>query len=161
MISDIELKREVIGFVQTFKWEAPYAVTLTFKAGIWAPDGGWLKCQLHDAEKNVRHWLNVVSRRLFRRSHHSANPGLKCVAVKEETDLVRLHYHLMIERPGGWNDAAFIDLLTREWQRTDWGNDQVVVEACDLGWLGYIAKRKTKREYDLSIDWGNTHSGAI
>lgn len=137
-------------------WTSPHAVTLTLKTRILVGEV-WQSLTPLDAQQNLRHWLNVVRKRLVRLGF-AKDGELQRVPIYEGREYeVRPHYHLMLDKPECIETPQYQSLIQHEWQRTRWGHQRVTVDAChdENGWLSYITKLRTKEEYADSIDWAN------
>lgn len=136
-------------------FSSPTAVTLTFKRGILV-DHHYVPLSRDAASRDLRHFLNVVSRKAISRSELRNGKRVACLPVYEDEN-VAPHYHLVVDRPDTMAEPEFEDLLWKSWQKTDFGNRQVDVRPCDEGWVRYILKRRTKSNFCDSIDWMNFH----
>lgn len=154
----IETKRLRDAFIEFCSVEgmkSPYAVTLTLKAARHL-DYQWIPLTQIDAAQNLRHFLNVISKKL-RKAGLAKGYRPRCVPVLEGNDVIRKHYHLIIDKPEVIGPEEFAFLIGRSWRNTYWGHEQVTVRPCydGSGWLRYIAKPRTKVHYADSIDWMN------
>ena len=152
---DIAIRDALLDFCKTLRWTNPQAVTLTLRlARLVGPS--WAPLTRLDAQQNLRHFLNVLHKKLGSRGLPK-QAQLHCVPIFEGHDTVRPHLHLMLDRPNCIDAAEYAALIRHEWARTFWGHREVSVEPChdDSGWLGYISKLRTKKEYADAIDWTN------
>jgi hypothetical protein len=110
------------------------------------------------AKRNLRLFLNILNRRTFGKSGVRKGKKLNCVAIMEGN--TRPHFHLCLEKPGGFSDSDFIELIGLAWAKTRFGDCQFDAKPCyDVnGWLDYITKYRTKSDYSDSIDWKNFHN---
>lgn len=107
-----------------------------------------------DAQQNLRHFLNVLNRKVYgNRVRHGHK--LNCIPVIEGGQQTRRHYHLCLEQAPNMTFEEFAILVVETWRSTTWGYRQVDIQPCDGGWVGYMAKLKTKSSYGDSIDWTN------
>ena len=149
------MREAFIEFCSVEEMKAPYAVTLTLKA---ARQVGyqWMPLTQIDAGQNLRHFMNVITKKL-RKSGLKKGYRPKCVPILEGNDVIRRHYHLIIDKPDVIGAEEFALLIARTWRNTFWGHEQVIVRPCydGSGWLRYMAKLRTKSHYADSIDWMN------
>lgn len=150
-----KLRDAFIKFCSVQEMKSPYAVTLTLKEGRHV-DYQWMPLTQIDAEQNLRHFLNVISKKLWKTGLPKGYRPT-CVPVLEGNDVVRRHYHLMIDKPDVVGPEEFALLISRTWRHTFWGHEHVTVRPCydSSGWLWYMAKLRTKSRYPDSIDWMN------
>lgn len=154
--NDLALRKAFLGWCDTSGWKNPVAVTLTLKQAIRSRWGTFIRPGPGDYEQNLRHFLNVLNRRIYgNKVRHGAR--LKCIAVLEGDDIVRRHYHLLIDIPPRRHPDSFMILVALTWGETLWGYHVQHVTPCDSGWLPYMAKLKSKAEYSDAIDWLNCH----
>jgi hypothetical protein len=150
----IELREALLEFCRSKNWNNPQAVTLTLRT--WRPtDTVWVKLTEYEALQNLRHFLNVVHKKLAAYGFRKKD-DLQCLPIFED-DRVRPHLHLMLDRPQCIEAAEYADLLEYEWSRTHWGHERADIKPCDDedGWLDYISKLRTKSDYAAAIDWTN------
>ena len=80
------------------------------------------------------------------------------VAVMERNEDGRLHYHLAVEVPSNTSKERFLSLIIDTWRTSDFGYKEAHLEQMsDRGWINYMMKFRTKREFDRAIDWENFH----
>ena len=156
MSSDFALRNAFLSWCDISNWRNPVAVTLTLKRSIRTASGAFISPGPGDYEQNLRHFINVLNRRIFgNKVRHGLR--LKCIAVLEGDKTVRWHYHLLVERPRQLCLEALIALIVWEWGKTRWGYHELDVRPCDAGWLSYMTKFRSKMHYADSIDWLNCH----
>src|SRR5688572_18793969 len=98
MPSDIRRLREaILNYLREHRFEQPLAVTLTMKRAI-AKRGERHWIDETQCKQNLRHFLNVISQRLYRGAARRGR-RLRCLSVLEYSDTVRPHYHLIVEKP--------------------------------------------------------------
>jgi hypothetical protein len=51
-----------------------------------------------------------------------------------------------------------MNLIRERWIRTDFGYWMVEVSPCDIGWIRYIAKGRSKSVFADAIDWANFYN---
>lgn len=155
-----QLKSETRKFLSEFEWTEPVAVTLTLKQAL-SKDGYWVTPKGSDYSQNIRHFLNVLNKKVFgslaRRSWL-----LSVATVLEHSAVERAHYHLTIDKPPHLSFSQYAWLIGDIWKETTWSSPRVDVSA-DGGtrWINYITKTKTKEQYDEAIDWQNTHNARV
>lgn len=146
----VSFLHEETGCLEGYVW---YAVTLTLGPHLPTHEARYL------AQGNLRHFLNTLNRRVFGNKFTREGLRLPCVAVLEGNDAVRPHYHLLVGKPLTFREEEFIAHFEKQWPRTHYGAVEVHMEPCDAGWLHYMLKKRTKDNYELSIDWTNTFLG--
>ena len=146
----------LLDFCKSKTWTSPHAVTLTLKVGSQI-GGAWHTLTQYEAQQNLRHWLNVLRKKLVRLGFAKDGELQRVPIFEGREHEVRPHYHLMLDKPDCIETPQYESLIRYEWQRTRWGHQRVTVDACydEDGWLRYISKLRTKEQYADSIDWTN------
>lgn len=137
-------------WLKGLEWNRPFALTLTFKHGKSRPLSPDVCAQ------NVHHYLNLLCARLFKTSERKRGCDLKVFAVRETDAEGRIHYHLILDCPpkaSHMSDEWFAHFLEHWWLQTRWGNKQICVKPCGMGWIDYMLKPRTKPNYDDCLDW--------
>ena len=150
--------RETIDYT---RWKHPYEVTLTLKQCIYIDhDRGRSRIALTkiDAEQNLRHFLNLLNKRIYGPSAQRHNKRVNVIPILEGGKATRLHYHLLIDCPRDDLIDAFPAMIITAWRDTTWGYDQTHVSACDAGWISYITKLRDKPNFADAIDWTNLNN---
>lgn len=133
-----------------------HAVTLTFGKKRYEQQYSREAC-----EKTLRHFLNVLNKRLFKNGYKSPTKfkrRLEVLAVMEGDDVYHRHYHLLLERPEDLSDFRFFWITKECWAKTHLGGSQIKIHYdADKGWLNYMLKARSKEKYDDSIDWVNCY----
>lgn len=142
--------------ISSLEIENCYGVTLTLKQSALLPGPGNRYANVpltaEAASQNLRHFLNQLRRRYYGRQRQ-----LKVAAAFESDSSTRMHFHLIVEKPSDVSEVEFESDIQRLWPRTTWGNKITHVQPCDVGWVNYMTKFRTKEEFDLGIDILNTH----
>lgn len=114
------------------------------------------------SERNVRHFQNVLNRKVFGNSHQRYGRKLQSLIVREIGGSGRHHLHIMMETPERLPLPMFIEIIRRCWVSTNYGYEQIHIEVPhtderESGYLNYIMKRKSKPQgLTDSIDWMNS-----
>jgi|TARA_B110000211_G_scaffold94245_1_gene109921 hypothetical protein len=144
-------ERNWIRDVDLSKWRSPYSVTLTHKSSLrLLNDKGtfFKKLTVDDAKQNLRHFLNILNKRIFGKGFSRFNKRLKVVAVLEGGKDKHLHYHLLLESPSSTKlpRHMFELLLDSLWTKTNWGDQQKHIERShDVdGFVNYVTKYEDK-----------------
>jgi len=141
-------------------WKAPCSLTLTMKQyrREWSgsrPVTIFLSTSI--ASQNLRHFLNLLNRRLMTRSEFRKGRRLFVFPTLEGGDRKRLHYHLTIDRPPNVTLGEFSDEIEREWSKTHWGDRRIELKTADNGWVNYMTKLADKPVFSDSFDWDNAN----
>lgn len=154
-ISILKQKKAVFSYFANLNWRNMTAITLTYKKGQFI-DGHFMAPDTYALSKNMRYFLNFLRKKAkIRESHHFA-----VVPVFETFADGTFHSHLAITKPNWLSDAVFETIIRDAWSRTRWGAKQIDVRPnADLGWLDYILKLRTKKDFADSIDWDNVRIG--
>ena len=146
-----KLKKSFIDYANSIEWINPYAITLTLKQRV---DN--LAIDMMTASTNFRHFLNRLNRWFFGNGATRFNKSVQVVPIIENNHSTRYHFHAAIERPDHIAPEEFDHAVRQCWSNTKWGYNHIdIQEMTDCGWIDYISKVNTKKQYDLSIDWVN------
>lgn len=153
-VSDQDLQKVFVQYARSIKWIEPVAISLTMKQRVFDQ-----KIDMYFASANFRHFMNRLNRKVFGNAAHRFGRGLKVLPVQEHNELVRLHYHGVIDKPQRMSFDEFRDAINAAWQRTAWGYKQTAIEPIrNDGWHEYLAKLRQKPQYDLAFDWVNVRT---
>ena len=149
-----KIRAEVLNYINQIAWQSPHAITLTLKQAS-ANNG---RIDEIKASDTLKHFCNRVNRSLLGRSAVRNGQRLPCFSVYEGTVDVRPHYHLCLDRPSDITYERFVAEIHTAWAATHFGYREIEVKPCTNvdGWLEYMTKRRTKTDFQSSIDWNNT-----
>ena len=153
------LQTSIRRWIGNEQWNRPFAVTLTMKQGQMMHDGDrqlYVALTPEIASQNLRHFLNVLNRKVFGSASKRHGKRVNSVAVLEGGNGKRLHYHLILDCPRDEQIGMFPLLIDRAWQSTNWSYDLIDIKQCDDGWLNYMTKLRDKPDFASSFDWMNT-----
>jgi hypothetical protein len=104
----------------------------------------------------VKHFLKRLEKRLFGRE---TRRGIKLnrIVVIEGTRWLRPHVHLKIEKPHDLSEEDLKNCILAAWGKSALAGPKMDFKKCDKGWDAYLAKRRSKSDYSLSIDLENCH----
>lgn len=146
-------RKALIDWFDIESWANPIAVTLTMKKAIRS-NGVWIQATPEISSQNLRHGLNLINKKAFKSA--SRTRRLKTIAICEQDESGRYHYHLAMDRPEHITEFRMRFLIPAQWSKTRWGHTHVDVQfQADNGWVGYITKLRSKPEYDEAIDLAN------
>jgi len=131
------------------------AVTLTMKQNVLI-DYYWHRLDRIKAEKNLRHFINLVSRKTFKSAHRRKHVTIQIIPSLQRAPLTRrLHYHALILVPSVIDPDTFKQHIRESWKQTYFGDDQIdIQDAYDVtGFASYM----TRDPRDPNIDWLNLH----
>ena len=151
-----DLNNEIRNYVHDNKIPNPVNITLTERQqfnGINIDDVV--------SEQNVRHFRNILNRKIFGNRHRRFGTELKMLVVREVSGHQRHHLHLIVEQPDRLTFKQFKNLVEDSWLRTDFGHFQTHFEKPSSedredGWVTYLLKNRTKVSLESSIDWSNS-----
>ena len=140
-------------------WKAPCSLTLTMKQYRHEQDGLRHVTRFLNpavAEQNLRHFLNLLNRRLMTRSEFRKGRRLLVIPILEGGGRKRLHYHLTIDRPPNVTFGEFSEEIEREWSKTHWGDSRIYLQPnATNGWVNYTTKTADKPVFSDSFDCAN------
>ncbi|KEO85424.1 hypothetical protein EH30_12930 [Erythrobacter sp. JL475] len=158
MYSDyIKIRDEVRRWCSLDAWMHPFAVTLTLRQIKVTSDLASVRLTPETASRNVRHFLNILNKRVYGSAAQRYGKRIRVLAVAEGGASKRLHYHLMLDCPRVDLVDEFPMIVKDAWAKTDWGYHQIDVRPCDSGWLTYMTKFRDKPDFASSFDWEVSH----
>lgn len=154
MLREKEIQKEVRKFIKNAEWRSPVAATLTLKKGI-SCDGFWVPVDRLHASAALKYAMNIMDRKIYGNRVRNGSRVKRFPVFEGGEDGVRLHYHLLLDVP----EHTTFEILSKNaadaWSRTQWGYDINHFAECDLGWVRYITKLRTKKDFASCIDWVN------
>lgn len=144
-----KLRSELTQSIKLHDWTSQHAVTLTFKESVRDLPPKRLPDDLR-AQKNVRHFQNLLNRALLPRCANRKGLRLASAFVFEfgGDRTAGLHCHGIIECPDPDLVETLPRLVAELWTgRTFWGDQQLKVVPCNQGWVHYMLKVRTKPDY--------------
>ena len=165
-----ELVNSTKDYLTNRDWGASIAVTLNMKQGkrYEDPEGKisgsfYVPLDEYKINQNFRHFTNLLNRACFGNNWRRFNKRLN-VSLSHE-NVSRKHLHVRIQLPSK-NPKTIGDLKEQEqlrfkllslvracWVETKWAFGSRISFYSDEGWSGYIAKPKSKENYDLAFPW--------
>jgi hypothetical protein len=154
------LQNVVRSFIRTEHWHDRFAATLTLRQARYVMSEAGLQVRVpltaERASQNFRHFLNLLSGRVYGASWKRYGKRVRAFPVLEGGTIQRMHFHALIECPRDDLASSYPSLIEQCWQRTDWGYTQVRVSSgADNGWVRYMTKLRSKPDFASSIDWMN------
>ena len=138
------------------KFRSPHAVTLTMKQARYIGGLCYIKLTETEASQNLRHFLNVVNRKVFGSGGVRKGERLNRYPVLE-CDSVRIHYHLCLDKPDALTIEGFTALIHKTWRRTNLvtkGRSKAGAMLDGFVWTSFQTKFDG---YADAIDWINYH----
>lgn len=157
-LSNVAMQSSLREWLKMDKWHSPFAVTLTLKQRLWLDGGASVALTPDLASRNLRHFLNLVNKRVYGSSAQRNGNRIRSVVALEGGHFKRLHYHLMLDCPRDELTMEFPAILTKAWVSTDWGYPQIDIQPCDQGWLNYMTKLRDKADFASAFDWELCHN---
>ena len=143
-------------------WNDPFAVTLTARrvTRTCADSGTRHFVGREQYAQNLRHFLNVLNKRVYGNAAQRGMKRLRVIPVFEQHQSGRYHLHLAIDRPPHVDEPTFTSMISETWHKTSLGYRNIkVVPHADSGWIGYILKRRSKNgPLTDAIDWASFHN---
>ena len=107
------------------------------------------------SSQNLRHFLNVLNKKVYRNRFSRFGLRLQVFPVLENSFRDRLHYHMILERPVNIDPRQFESLIHSAWKNTRFGYREIHIDqSIDAGWIKYITKFCHNEE---QVDWENVH----
>lgn len=144
-----EEQERIREFIDSFEFNRCLAVTLTMKKR-----SSGQKLDQINAPNNLRHFLNVINRKVYKNKFTRYNKKLTIIPVLEWSYGIEWHYHLIIEIPETIPIADLKKIIRDAWLGSHFGNPSTRLEEIYniTGWIGYI----TKFDHPYSrVDWEN------
>lgn len=156
-------RKEFINLFTERKISNPVALTLSLKQRV---ESSLLRGQYEDKidsiniSKNTRHFLNRLNQRLYGKGFTKYNKRLSVISVIEGNNFIRMHVHMVIERPERIDFEKYKLLINETWLKTRYGyNDNKILPIHDYkGWINYMLKSYSKNgDIQSSIDLDNLY----
>ena len=149
-----ELQKAAIEMLPIFDETDALAVTLTMRQRALVDDYFHTLDDVN-AQKNMRHFINLLSREVFKSAHRRKHVTIQIIPSLQRSLSGRLHYHALIRVPPGVDRDTFKHLIREFWLQTYFGDDQIdIQDAYDVtGFASYM----TRDARDPNIDWCNLH----
>jgi hypothetical protein len=145
---NINIKNSVKDYAQKLNIQGCIGVTFTMKQ-----EGAKGKLNKLSASQNLRHFMNVLNRKVYKQQFKRFNKRLKVLPVIENSYNERLHFHTLMGVPENIKLNDYIQLIKETWAKTDYGYRQIDVKPfINSGWTEYITKFKSS---DDDVDWEN------
>lgn len=129
-------------------WNRPHAWTFTFK----------YEQSVDSAKKKMRHFLNVLNKKVYGNAHKRFKKSVKCIPIIEKDENTKIHYHLILEHlsRGKMTSVTYELIMQSFWKFGRIKSNGLFINDEDSSWKDYILKKRTKNEVkDLSIDIEN------
>ena len=144
------MKKELREFLPDWSEAETFAVTLTMKQHTKGQ-----KLDDISASKNLRYFLNRLSRTCFGSAARRYNKKVEVIPALEKSYSGRLHYHLTLRNPHPEAVFSFQQRIKDCWAQTDFADAQIDIQlSTDVaGWNRYITK-----DIRGNNDWENFHT---
>ncbi len=160
LLAAAQYRANMIPWLGQWTWQNPIAITLTCRKKHRRERGIFPSATLDDVKQNLRHVLNRVNNNkdIFGNQGKRGEKRLQVVTVVEQNLDGRYHFHLQVDVPPGKTPDFLASIIELEWKKSCWG-DRInhTQPVRDNGWLMYMLKLPTKRDYDLQIDVDDFH----
>ena len=105
------------------------------------------------AKKAFKEYMRLLNRRIYGAAHRHHGKRLRVIPILERSVNRRWHYHVAIEPPSFMNGAEFGELAMAMWLKGDLGYEfGDVAENADSYWISYMAKLRTKSDFEHYFD---------
>ena len=152
-------KQALITLCDTSHWRSLVALTFNLKQTIKVPIGGFQIVDELTAKKAFKEYMRQLNRRIYGSANRRHAKRLRVIPILEKSANRRWHYHAAIEPPSFMDPADFGKLAMALWLKTDFGYDRgdVAVNP-DAGWITYMAKLRSKSEFEHYYDCIDTEA---
>jgi hypothetical protein len=151
-----DTKAEFLDWVSPVEFGDYCALTLTLRPYVKVRSEVWF-LDRYAASRNFRFFMNRLNRRFFGNAS-KRGAGLNVIPIIEGgKDVprgkdVRLHYHVLLEKPPRLSEREFARVILVEWMKTPFGLWESKLEYdADYGWLKYMTK-ETLSEKSVALD---------
>ena len=126
------------------------ALTLTMKQNLQGK-----RLDKISAPCQFRYFKNRLDKYYYKNAAARYNKRLGCFPVLEESITSRIHYHVILEKPGNVDHFNFEKIIVSCWKMVDYSYDQhKYVGSINSGWTDYCLKSSQAAE---NMDWQNVH----
>ena len=124
-----------------------FGITLTLKQVVEGVQIDHIR-----SSQNLRHFLNLLNKKLFGNSSFRNNKKVEIIPVLEQSYSGRFHFHLVMKKPVFSSSFYFTQQIRTLWNKTKWGYNEIHIDQpIDNGWINYITKTRSSDK----IDWVN------
>lgn len=154
-------KSDYVDYFSKNRIPNPVAVTPTMKQRIETTNcrGRYgFNLDLISASQNTKYFLNRLNQSAISKKFGRFGNGLCVIPVTEGNSVIRLHTHMVLERPEHRSFDEFEILIAKSWSKTNFGYNDIKIKPIDDydGWMNYLFKNKSKGEgLQSSVDWAN------
>lgn len=146
-----DTKAEFLDWVSPVDFGDYCALTLTLRARLESPNGEVVFLDRYAASRNFRFFMNRLNRRVFGNAS-KRGACLNVIPILEGGKDVRLHFHVLLEKPPRLSEREFARVIVLEWMKTPFGLWESDLNfAADYGWLKYMTK-ETLSEKSVALD---------
>lgn len=139
------LRTSYVEFVLPHFNDNDFSITLTYRENASQHSSKFVP-QYDKPSRDIKHFLNIINRKVYGRQYKRRQRRLKCVDVFEHTSYNGLHVHMILENPADWNipEAEKIALILKAWssmQCCGYFKANCVEHVTELDrWVGYCFK---------------------
>lgn len=149
-----DLQKAALETLPVFDETDTLAVTLTMKQSVFI-DFYFHRLDDIKAQKNLRHFINLLSREVFKNAHRRKHKTIQIIPSLQFSPEERLHYHALIRVPPGVDRDTFKQLIREFWLKTYFADYQIDIQ--DAYDVTRFASYMTRDARDPNIDWTNLH----
>jgi hypothetical protein len=152
-------KPALISLCNTSHWRSAVAFTFNLKQSIKTGIGTYLIVDELTAKKAFKEYMRQLNRRIYSSANRRHAKRLRVIPILEKSANQRWHYHAIMEPPSFMDRADFGKLAMALWLKTDFGYEHGDVTLNpDVGWITYMAKLRTKSEFEHYYDCIDTET---
>jgi len=108
--------------------------------------------------RDIRYFMNRLNQKVYGKAYLRFKKCLFVIPIIEGNEYIRLHTHMVIERPRHLSSEEFENLIRENWSKTVYGYNNIKFKPSYsyTGWVDYMLKHKSKGEgLQDSVDWEN------
>jgi hypothetical protein len=152
-------KKALLKFCDTSHWRSPVALTLNLKQSFQNNMGQSIMIDEYGVKKAFKRYIHALNRRVYRSAYRHHGKRLRTIPVLEKSQNGRYHYHIAIEPPLHLDSKSFGELAMETWLESDsaYRYGEVSLDT-DFGWLVYMAKYRTKSDFEHYFDCIDTEA---
>lgn len=139
------IRTNYVEFVLPYFKNNDFAITLTYRETDSQHSSKYVP-NYQKASQDIKHFLNIINRKVYGRQFKSHKKRLKCVNVFELNTSTGLHVHMVLENPEDWHipEAEKASLILNAWVSMKCSGSQnanMIIHAYEInGCINYCFK---------------------
>jgi hypothetical protein len=161
MKSIVAFRTGYVEYVLPYFKNNDFAITLTYRETEAQHSSKYVP-NYQKTSQDIKHFLNIINRKVYGRQSKSHKKRLKCVNVFEFNTSTGLHVHMVLENPADWQipEAEKASLILNAWMSMKYSGSEkankIFLGYEINGWINYCFKNINYYNTER-IDVANLH----